>query len=422
MKYLISILFSIHFFGNTIAQNVASDSSNIIPFQFSFFPPLSTNGYLNQNSVNNISINLIAGYSGGLEGFEAGGFANVIKNDMNGIQMAGFANVVASRAKGSMFSGFTNIVGKDFKGLQMAGFTNVVNDSLEGAQFAGFCNINGNKGKGLQSAGFLNVNNGSFQGYQASGFSNTVNGEFKGLQLAGFNNTVKGNSESMQIAGFSNVNSGDFKGMQWAGFANINSGNVSGFQLSSFINVAKELNGVQLGFINYCDSVKSGTPFGFLSIVKHGYHKFEVYSNETFYGGFQFKTGTNTFYNILSIAARPEREIFYWSWGYGIGTEMKLSNRSRLNLDLTAHHINEGSSWTNHVNLLNKFNLNYGYEFAKHLTLYGGPTFNVLVVNKNTNTDFSNDQTIAPTWSFYDEMHQNTRIIMFTGFQVGLRF
>jgi len=422
MKYLIIFLISTLFSSNIKSQSSDRDSSKTIPFQFSVFPPLSTNGFENSNSVNHLSINLFAGYSGGLDGLELGGFANVIKKDMKGVQMAGFVNVVGERAKGSMFSGFTNVVGKDFTGLQMSGFTNIVGDSSEAAQFAGFCNINGGSSKGLQSSGFLNVNNGKFQGYQASGFSNLVNGEFKGLQLAGFNNTVKGSSESLQIAGFNNVTSGEHSGMQMAGFANVTTGNVSGFQMAGFINVAKELSGVQLGFINYCDSVKSGTPLGFLSFVKHGYHKLEVYSNETFYGGIQFKTGTNVFYNILSIAARPEREVFYWSWGYGIGTELKLSNRSRINLDLTAHHINEGESWTNYLNLLNKFNLSYAYEFAKHFTVYGGPTFNVLLVNKNTDLDYSNDNTIAPTWVFYDEMHQNTRVILYPGFQLGLRF
>lgn len=369
------------------AQN---DSTSTIPVQFSIFPPLSTNGIENANSTNLFSINLFAGYAGGLDGFEAGGFANVIKKNMRGIQLSGFANVVGGQAQGSMFSGFVNVVGKEFTGLQLAGFSNVVSDSVLAAQFSGFCNVNAKSGKGMQSAGFLNLSNGNYTGYQSAGFCNIINGDSKGMQIAGF--------------------------------ANVTSGNLKGMQISGFINVARELQGLQLGFINYCDSVQGGTPFGFLSIVKHGYHKMEIYSNETFYAGAQFKTGTNLFYNIFSISTRPERDNFYWAYGYGFGTEFKLSNRSRLNLDFTAHHVSEGQKWANYLNLLNKLNLNYAYEFAPHFTLFGGPNLNVLLVNKYANQDFSNDQTIAPSFNFYDEMHQNTRVIIYPGFHAGLRF
>jgi hypothetical protein len=422
MKSILSVLIALVILTQINAQEAENDSLKLIPFQLSFIPPVSSNGMENVKCNNQFSINVFAGYAGGLQGVEMGGFANILKNDMKGVQMSGFANVVGGTAKGTMMSGFTNVVGKDFKGLQMAGFVNIIKDSSEAGQFAGFANVGGGSFRGIQGAGFANVNHGDVYGVQSSGFANVSDGSLQGVQLTGFNNTVKNAVDGIQVAGFSNITASDVKGAQFAGFANISGGDVSGFQLSGFINVAKKLRGAQIGFINYCDSVSSGTPFGFLSIVKHGYHAFELYSNETFYGGMQLKTGTNIFYNILSVAARPTPQEFYWSWGYGVGTQINLGEKSRLNLDLTANHINEGVAWTDHLNLLNKFNLTYSYQIAKHFTIYGGPSFNGLLVNKNTNTDFSSDAIIYSGWKVYDKMHQGTRIVLYPGWQIGMRF
>ncbi len=55
------------------------------PFQFTFiFPPLSTNGVDNVNIINDVSLNLFLGVSGGVEAFEAGAFINVDKYYVEG--------------------------------------------------------------------------------------------------------------------------------------------------------------------------------------------------------------------------------------------------------------------------------------------------------------------------------------------------
>jgi len=95
MKRIISGLLILILCGQlTYAQQ---DSVEYIrrPFQFTFMiPPLSTNGVDNVNIVNDISLNLFLGVSGGVGIFEAGSFINIDRFFVEGIQLAGFGNSV----------------------------------------------------------------------------------------------------------------------------------------------------------------------------------------------------------------------------------------------------------------------------------------------------------------------------------------
>ncbi len=417
-----SFLFSITLLSSGLlsAQVSADTCGKTLPFQLSFFPPLSTNGLENINSTNLFSVNLVAGYAGGLNGIEMGGFANVLKKDMHGAQMAGFANVTGGKMQGVQMAGFCNVNQKDVRGVQMAGFTNIVSDSVEGSQFAGFANITSGTFTGWQNAGFMNLSNGNFKGLQGSGFANIANDSVVGAQFSGFVNVAGKKMQGAQFAGFANVAGGNIDGTQFAGFINT-AGDVKGTQVSGFINVAKKLKGAQIGFINYTDSLESGTPIGFLSIVrKGGYRAFELTSNETFQAGAQFKTGAPLFYNIFLIGAKPA-DNFYWGWGYGFGTNLKNTGKLRINLDLVAMHVNENALWTDYVNLLNKANLGFSWQIAKKFAVTAGPTFNVNVINKNNQENISDDSTIAP-WTISDKMYNNTRVQMWPGFHAAVRF
>ncbi len=52
------------------------DTTIVRPFQISFVTPMGTNGLESGKVTNRISVNLLAGYAGGLEGIEVGGFFN----------------------------------------------------------------------------------------------------------------------------------------------------------------------------------------------------------------------------------------------------------------------------------------------------------------------------------------------------------
>ncbi|HMF72343.1 MAG TPA: STN and carboxypeptidase regulatory-like domain-containing protein, partial [Flavitalea sp.] len=80
------------------------------PYQFSFTPGLSTNGAMNGQVINNFSVNLFGGYSGGLNGFEIGGLFNINKMDARYVQAGGVFNVVGGKMEGVQLAGIHNSV------------------------------------------------------------------------------------------------------------------------------------------------------------------------------------------------------------------------------------------------------------------------------------------------------------------------
>ncbi len=375
------------------------------PFQITLVHPLGTNGIGNARSINTFSLNLISGYSGGVDGFELGGFANVVKNDVRGAQIGGFVNVVGGQSDGLQVAGFSNVTRHGSRGVQAAGFANVVNDTSSGVQAAGFCNVNNGSFEGWQSAGFLNVNSQSFNGIQTAGFSNIATAPVKGTQASGFYNHAQDSLNGVQVAGFMNLATGSTKGLQIAGF----------------LNITKRLKGLQVGFINYTDSLESGTPIGFLSIVrKGGFTAFELTANETFPLGIQLKTGSDRFYNLFHFSARPGN-AFAWAWGTGIGVNLKPRGRFRMNIDLLASHINEGQWYTNHLNLLSKAQFGFTWQVATRFAISAGPSFNCLIVNKQSVGELTTDQTVAP-YSVFDKVYNQTRVQLWPGGFLSIRF
>ena len=80
-----------------------------VPVQVTFIYPLGTNGARSPYKTNRFSFNLLAGYNGSVNGFEVGGFANILKKDIKGFQIAGFSNIVGGKTTGFQGAGFANI-------------------------------------------------------------------------------------------------------------------------------------------------------------------------------------------------------------------------------------------------------------------------------------------------------------------------
>jgi hypothetical protein len=313
------------------------------PFQLTFITPIGTNGMDAPKTVNKVSLNLLAGVSKGVNGVEFGGFANIVLKDVKGLQMAGFTNVTL----------------RNVKGVQFAGYVNYAGGNLTGAQFAGFCNVNLGTLKGAQFAGFANVN------------MDTLHGG----QLAGFVNYNHKNARGLQGAGFANVNRGDHKGAQLAGFSNVSTGNVNGLQASAFFNYAKKVKGAQLGFINVADSV-DGATIGFLNIVKKGLHQVELSADELFYANLSVRTGTHKFYNVFSAGASPKSSNLLWQIGYGVGTSIRISDRMRSDITVSAHHVSSGLFY-HATSELYKIYIGMEYKLANKCYIAAGPTFNL---------------------------------------------
>jgi len=369
------------------------------PFQFTFlFPPLSTNGVDNVNIVNDFSLNLFIGVSGGVEVFEAGSFINVDRYYVRGAQLAGFGNTVGRSADGVQLAGFYNVNGTRMNGFQGAGFINVAGEDVRGAQAAGFMNIAGGRMEGFQGAGFFNIAG-------ASG---------NGVQAAGFGNVTAGRNTCFQGAGFMNV-----------------ADDVTGLQAAGFINIAGKVKGVQLsGFINICDSIE-GVPLGVINVVKkNGYRKLGFSVSEVQYANLSFRLGVRQLYNIFSFG-KPFGPGSRWMYGGGLGTELGLTEKTTLNIEGAVHQevwiANPATGrflYTDRLNLYNSARFLFGWSMEDLVSLHVGPTFNVAVGHSNPDLGIEAWREIPP-YAIFNRTSRNyrgTNVQMWFGLQGEIRF
>ncbi len=415
-------------------ENHNSDSATAdyktMPLAITFVPPMSTNGMQAPEIVNKTSLNILAGTSRGLDGFEVGSLVNVEKEFVNGVQIAGLSNIVGKNVKGVQVAGLTNSSSGYAEGVQVSGLTNVVKDSIYCFQFAGLVNSSGGNSLGGQFSGLVNFSNGYMYGPQCAGFANVANGMMTGPQLGGFINVANGSQKGIQGAGFMNVAKHNSEGCQLAGFMNT-TGNLRGAQASGFMNIAKKVKGVQIGIINIADTV-DGAQIGILNIAKKGYRRLEIWGSETLYGNIAFKMGgSRSFYNIFALGAQTfDGGKFRTGYGIGFGSEIKANERICVNIDAISYHINEDGLWTNKFNSLNQLRVNVGVALGERTTIFFGPTFNVMVsqiFDADKNEYGSN---IAP-WTVFNETYEsridkgrkeNTNVKMWPGFNAGIRF
>lgn len=197
MKTRVLIYTIIVFFAQSSFANPV-DSARVAQFHLSFITPLGTNGLDSHKTINHFSVNLFAGFSGGLEGIELGGFANGLKGDMRGVQVAGFCNNTFGNAEGAEIAGFWNYNHKNLKGIQAAGFVNCAIGDVDGIQASGFANIAVGEMKGVQASGFVNYAS-KLNGLQAGfvNFADTVESGFP----VGFLSFVRDGYFTMEIGG-----------------------------------------------------------------------------------------------------------------------------------------------------------------------------------------------------------------------------
>ncbi|MFC2126292.1 hypothetical protein ACFLU5_15970 [Bacteroidota bacterium] len=423
-----------------IGQEKEEQENNTRPGQITFVTPLGTNGYKSPEISNNFSLNILVGINGGVKGAEIGGLFNLNKDDVTGFQVAGLGNQVSAGSKAFQVSGLYNFTASSDYTFQVSGLTNIsragtvsgqvtslvnVNSGdLEGMQATGLVNTNKGYVKGLQIAGLVNNQSKDLTGMQAAGLVNVNNEKTKGFQVAGLVNANQDSIQGAQVAGLYNFTKTNSHGFQAAGLVNTNSGTIKGAQIAGLVNFTNSLRGFQLSFINIADTVESGVPIGFMSIVnRNGYRRMEVNANEILFLNYTFKTGISYFYNIISIGIRPELDYHTWGFTYGIGTIAPLNDKMNLNIDLTSTQVSESEDvWTSELNLFNRLELELGYRIGNRIEITAGPSL-VVHVSKITDDEgrISGSRHI-PGWNFYDGVHRGSRLVIYPGFSAGIRF
>ncbi len=309
------------------------------PFQLSVTPGLSTHGKMSGQVVNNFSLNIFGGYTGGLKGMEVAGLFSINRGDAIGFQAGGLFNHTGGKQAG----------------FQAAGIGNTTLESMTGFQAGGVVNYNRTQMTGFQAAGVLNFNGDAFKGFQAAGVYNH----------AGHN----------------------VAGMQVSGVANFATNRLNGVQVGGVFNYAKHNKGLQIGLINYADT-SDGFSIGLINIVKKGYHKWFIGTDETMQLTSSIKSGNRKLYSILLGGMNLDNNQKMYAFGYGLGTEWIHSRYFAMSTDLTSQYLYLGS-W-DYLNLLNRFSLNLHFRISRNFAIYGGPSFNA----------YYSDQTVSkPGWA-----------------------
>ncbi len=386
--------------------------------QVSVLPFIGTNTRNSDDVSNNLSLNLLWGVNGGVNGMEIGGGINMVRHDMRGFQVAGLGNRVNHDMTGTQFGGIFNYAGGTTRGFQAAGVVNYANNA-EAAQAAGFANMVRGNVTGMQASGLFNVVGGNARALQASGLFNKTGGDSK-FQAAGGFNRSRGNSK-WQAAGVFNLSRGNTKFQISSLFNNANDVQVG--QFGTFNRARGNMRGLQIGLINISDTV-SGVPIALINIVKRGYNKFEIYGSEILHGNFQLKLGANRFYNIFHVGARvpPGDGSYIWGIGYGIGKVSKLSKRSTLNWELMAMHISENEPWTNTLNSIGQFRWVWNYQLGSSVGFFLGPTANVMISQlRNAETGIIRSP-VVPYTLIDEDLNANTNLKAWVGVNAGFRF
>jgi len=287
-------------------------------------------------------------------------------------------------------------------------FVNIVNEPFR-FPLVGLVNIaRGNHI--LPQIGLINFSLNNFSSLQ-SGLINTVGGDFTGLQV-GLVNTTGRSFQGAQIGLVNTAAQGDNSGLQ-LGLVNTTFSEFTGAQIS-FINLAKKIDGFQIGFINYADTIENGIPIGFISIVRNGgFRAVELSINEIAHTNFAFKTGVEIFYTSLNVSWNPTID-----WGYslltgiGLGTHISISDNFFFNPELTfMSNMSIGDTNLYYCS----FAPNLGFRIAYGFSVLVAPTI-TWVHSRN------NDGEISKTFLSLYNHEINSKSNLLIGGRLALRF
>jgi len=335
------------------------------PVKFSFAPNVGTGGLVGENNETNLSLNLIGGTNGTINGVEVGGVVNIVTRNVAGFQ----------------YSGVVNTVGGDVMGWQDAGVCNVVNGDLYGYQNSGVFN----------SAGKV-------YGHQESGVVNVAYQEVNGLQAAGITNVTPGTVNGMQVSGF--VNTG---------------GDVNGAQISGVVNIAKNVKGVQLGLVNISDNIQ-GVPLGLVNYIRSvGFH-YQAYVDEIGATSFALRNGGEYLYTLLTLGFKYyDDNNIACAFGWGIGGRVPINEKWSANIDAIAQALSSEQYTNDETDFLGKVRIGGGWQINSHVALIGGLSMNVFMSEDNKGD-------LLPGYIADAQRHLHRWTRVWPGAYVGLEF
>jgi hypothetical protein len=268
---------------------------------------------------------------------------------------------------------------------------------------------------GAEIGSILNYNKGEVKGFQLSGVSN-INTEYsEGFLLSGVSNICLDSTSGVFLSGVLNYSKQNAKGLQLA-TANISANELKGFQLG-VLNFTKKLKGVQLGILNYLNDGEEGLPIGILSIVRNGLYEFELTGGEVIYSNLNYKMGVERFYTIFKAGYSSYKNNPVYSYGLGFGGNIPISEKQKISIDLSYNQIVYNNNWDRGIlNILNKADFNYKYNFFEKFSLLIGPSFNIYVTEEKVDGEYG---TLNIPYSIYTNEWTDGKLFMWIGINAG---
>ncbi|HEY0895433.1 MAG TPA: STN domain-containing protein [Sphingobacteriaceae bacterium] len=297
------------------------------PYQASLLPGISSQGLFSSQVVNKFSLNVLGGYTAGVQGAEIAGLFNINKGDVGFIQVGGLSNVVGGSVRGVQIGGILNTVLGDAEGVQIGGVGNTVRDTMTGTQIGGVLSSSGN---------------------------------LRGIQVAGVGTLARKNAEGVQVAGVTNITAGRMRGVQ-----------------IGLINAAREISGLQIGLINVARS-STGYSLGLINWVSKGYHKLVLSTNETLTRNVSIKTGNAKLYTSILAGMNPAEtdSMRVYAAGLGLGHDFLLSRRVSISAEASSRFLY--AMQPEEISLLNRAESNLQIRLFGPVTLFAGPSWNLM--------------------------------------------
>jgi hypothetical protein len=222
------------------------------------------------------------------------------------------------------------------------------------------------------SLGTLGGLSGGVKGLSVNGVVDVNRGPLCGLQVSGVVNTATDTSGA-QIAGVVNV-ARTFSGIQVAGVVNASRGDSSGIQVGAVNVTTGRVAGVQIGAVNYASD--TDFQFGLVNINASGRLRLDGWAEPEM--GLLFagiKLGGRHYHWIYAVGIRPADAGRPWA-SLGFGAHLTPAKRLYVDLDLIdALQLDFASPIPTN---LYEARAVAGFALARQLSLFAGPTYNVL--------------------------------------------
>lgn len=384
-----------------IAQDTSREELEYRAFRLTVAPGVGTNGLDSHRFTARFSINLLAGYHGGLNGLEMGP-VNVNRQYARGMQL-----------------GLVNASGGSVQGVNLAGFLNASHGEMIGLHVAGISNISRDRTRGLHFAGLTTIANG-IEGVQVAGIGNFSADYSRGLQIGSLFNFTFRESLGIQISGGINF-ARTLRGLSVASLLNV-SETMQGIQVSSLVNLANTAEGIQFGLYNAAREF-SGVPFGLINWYGNGRKNIDAWIADGGFTQIGLKTGTRVYYNIFSFGYNPlitERDV--WRIGWTFGSLRNLTEAwerpGRENYfrksDISIYQHHEGGVTTD-MNQIYSYRYMLGRKFTGGFGAYAGPSLNLQVTTRSRANEY--------TWYSLIETERADRLWRFwVGISAGFQF